>query len=389
MNLLLEKKFEGFSNLSDEECGKIIENYLLEGFESETLFEREMMAKFLAYTYSGREPIRKIFNTAIKKNKQRVANFTVGEWLEKYSKAYEGKERTPNTFFEFVNNNSEIKNLNKIDKIRLMRIFRMYDYLLVESMPGLDDIRMNILRFPMYLNEENPEIPTFDQKIKPEGDYEARKPIRIESYSVMSAIAQYSQLGEQLITSSPIKLKIFPQPVRPSIKNWIEDYRSAMGAQRHGTMERGNYLFHSENTKNLVSGDRKKLAEVLRSLDEDVALKVDPERQEIVFQQEESHSSVRQEDKISNSPNHLISNKIPNTQIPNKIPDTKYQIPDTSMHFSSPHTLPNEKSNPVNYQSKITGQDDVERLWLAQKEKNATAQRNEPTIRGNVVDLKN
>ena len=316
MNPLLEKKFEGFSNLSDEECGKIIENYLLEGFESETLFEREIMAKFLAYTYSGREPIRKIFNTAIKKNKQRVANFTVGEWLEKYSKAYEGKERTPNTFFEFVNDNSEIKNLNKIDKIRLMRIFRMYDYLLVEPMPGLDDIRMNILRFPMYLNEENTEMPVFNQKIQPEGGYEARKPIRVESYSVMLAIAQYPQLGEQLITSSPIKLKIFPQSVRPSIKNWIEDYRSTMGAQKHGMMERGNYLFHSENTRKLTSGDRKKLAEVLRSLDEGVALPVDPDRQEIIFNQSEE---ISPENKISNQ----IQN--PKSQIISRIKIIKFK----------------------------------------------------------------
>ncbi|MFA5777572.1 MAG: hypothetical protein WC906_03980 [Parcubacteria group bacterium] len=118
-----------------------------------------------------------------------------------------------------------------------------------------------------------------------EDNFEDKKTeVEIIKISLSQAIQKYPQLGEQLVTSSPIKLRIFPQPVRPSIKNWIEDYRSMMGAQRHGMMERGNYVFHSENTKKLNAGDRKKLAEVLRSLDEDVALKVDPDRQEVVFE---------------------------------------------------------------------------------------------------------
>jgi hypothetical protein len=301
INNLLEKKFEGFSNLSDEECGKIIELYLLEGLESDTLLEHEMMTKFIVCPYPGRELIRKIFNTAIKKNRQKIADFTVGEWLGKYIKRYENIERTPDTFFEFVNSSSEIKALPKKDKVRLMRIFRMYDYLLVEPISELDDIRMNILKFPMYLNEENPEMPVI-QKTQSEENYRKEIPKRVISAFISSAMQQYPNLGEQLVTSSPIKLKIFPSPVRPSIKNWIEDYRFTMGAQKHGMMERGNYLFHSENTKKLTSGERKKLAEVLHSLDEDVALKIDPERQEIVFEVIEEKTPVEKLEKMPNFP---------------------------------------------------------------------------------------
>jgi len=123
--------------------------------------------------------------------------------------------------------------------------------------------------------------------------------------SLLQAMRTYSNLGEQVVTSNSIHLKIFPQPVRPSIKNWIEDYRSVMGAERHGMMERGNYLFHTENTKRLTSGERKKLAEILRSLDEDVTLKVDPDRQEIVFEQAEEMKPV---EKMTNYQNNSLSN---------------------------------------------------------------------------------
>ncbi|MFH0969021.1 MAG: hypothetical protein V1804_00770 [Patescibacteria group bacterium] len=396
INNLLEKKFEGFSNLSDEECGRIIELYLLEGLESETLLEREMISKFLFFTYPGREPIRKNFNAAIKKNRQRIANLTIGEWLGRYIKTYEGKERTPNTFFEFVNSSPEIRALTKKDKIRLMRIFRMYDYLLVEPIFELDDIRMNILKFPMYLNEENPEMPSIQKD-----EYIPSMPKKIISTSLASALNSYPSAGEQLITSSPIKLKIFPSSVRPSVKNWIEDYRSTMGAQKHGMMERGNYLFHTENTRRLTSGERKKLAEVLRSLDEEVTLKVDSERQEIIFEQTEERKPV---EKLEKMPNYQfpMSNQYQNPNVknsnleaPNKIPDTKYNIQNTNMRFSSPHTLPSERNGESLSRQAISQQPvfnkplinpQAGRSW----EPASTSQgRGEPKINGNIVDLKN
>ncbi|MDO8529329.1 MAG: hypothetical protein Q7S18_01535, partial [bacterium] len=52
--------------------------------------------------------------------------------------------------------------------------------------------------------------------------------------SLSQALKQFPNFGEQAVTSAPIKLKIFPSPVRPSVKNWIEDYRGTMGAEKHG-----------------------------------------------------------------------------------------------------------------------------------------------------------
>ena len=98
------------------------------------------------------------------------------------------------------------------------------------------------------------------------------------------AMSQYPKLGEQSITSNPLKLRYFPTPVRSSIKNWITDYHDALGAGKHSTIDRGNYLFHSENGKRLTPAERQKMSLVLKSLDEETLLDIDVDRQAIVFE---------------------------------------------------------------------------------------------------------
>jgi hypothetical protein len=299
MDPLLDKKIENFSNLSDEEGGRILEKYLLQSLESETLLEREMMAKFLVYPYSGREPIRKVFNLAVKRNEQKVGNFTVGEWLKKYVMTYGNVERTPNTFFEFVRDNAETKTLSKRDQTRLMRIFRMYDYLLVGPILELDDVRMNILRFPMYINEDNSGMPV-GQKNTPEQSYAEESPRKIINATIQEALKNYPQLGEQGITNNQLKLKYFPTLVRPSIKNWITDFHDNMGAGKHSSIDRANYLFHSDNGKKITPVERQKLTMILKSLEEQVPLSIDVQAQAIVFNlNEQQPESIDQQPKIN------------------------------------------------------------------------------------------
>lgn len=98
------------------------------------------------------------------------------------------------------------------------------------------------------------------------------------------ALSQFPNLGEQNVTSSQLKLRYFPEPVRPSIKNWITDYRDNFGAGKHSPIDRGNFLFHSENGKTLSAFDRQRLGAILKSLDEQTLLVVDGETQKIVFE---------------------------------------------------------------------------------------------------------
>ncbi len=98
------------------------------------------------------------------------------------------------------------------------------------------------------------------------------------------ALKQFPKLGDQAITLNPLKSRHFAATLRPSVKNWIADYYDNLGPERHGSMERADYLYHSENGKRLTQGERQKVAQLLKSLDEESNLKVDSEKQEIIFE---------------------------------------------------------------------------------------------------------
>lgn len=209
--------------------------------------------------------------------------------------------------------------------------------------------------------------------------------------SLGQAFQQYPNIGEQLITSSPIKLKLFPQPVRPSIKNWIEDYRQTMGVQKQGMMERGNYLFHSENGKKLTSGERKKIAEILRSLDEGVTLKIDPERQEVVFEQPEAGETKQEEERPRTNIRQTVE---PKKEIVNKsferfaseyqeknsqnIPSTRPQAPNSNIRFSSPHIMQSER-----VERKSMNQGNFRQSPIQEKPKKAPIYQAPPAIQRN------
>jgi hypothetical protein len=102
--------------------------------------------------------------------------------------------------------------------------------------------------------------------------------------SINRALQQYPNIGEQLISTNQLKLRIMPTPVRPSIKNWITDFHEQMGLGKHSTLDRGNYIFHSENAKRLTPEERRRLSVVFKSLEEGDELIIDPDKQEIKFE---------------------------------------------------------------------------------------------------------
>ncbi len=139
---------------------------------------------------------------------------------------------------------------------------------------------------------------------------------------IQQALNQYERLGEQTITSERIKIKPLSESARPSIKNWIYDYHYHLGTGSHTVMERGNYLFHSENTKKLTNMERKKLALILKSLDEQDPLKIDKEKEEVIFPVENNIDLVDLYPKPKKKMRHIkqkIENNFPNNFSSNKI----------------------------------------------------------------------
>lgn len=188
------------------------------------------------------------------------------------------------------------------------------------------------------------------------------------------ALKRYRKLGDQLVTNSRIKIRIFPEPARPSIKNWIDDYYENIGAGEHGSVERGNFLFHGFNTKNLSAAERQKLGSILKSLDENSPLKINTEREEVVFDQMESGTGNRP----SNSANSEF-------RIQKKEENGNSQRPNPgfgNMKFSSPQKLSSESQKRPGYTTpagmgSANQRRDINQAFANQRTK------------GNIVDLRN
>lgn len=100
---------------------------------------------------------------------------------------------------------------------------------------------------------------------------------------LLQALSKYEQLGNQLITSERIRVKSQSEPVRPSLLYWIKYYRDELGIGHHDTVQRGDFLFRSENGKRLSAEERERVNLVLKSVEENFPLEIDTERSEIVF----------------------------------------------------------------------------------------------------------
>lgn len=100
---------------------------------------------------------------------------------------------------------------------------------------------------------------------------------------LLKAMSEYKHLSEQLLTVEKIKLKGSMEPVRPSLGNWLKSYREELGIGFHEPVQRGGFLFQSQNGKHLSNEDRARMNLVLKSIEEEFPLEIDPVHQVIVF----------------------------------------------------------------------------------------------------------
>ncbi len=132
---------------------------------------------------------------------------------------------------------------------------------------------------PWILEEEKEKA---EEKRKAEEEMRKQQ-AQLEKLPINMALEKYPELGEQLITSSHIQLKMFPEPVRPSIKNWLSDYTFTIGISNHDPIVRGNYLFKGTNAASLSSQDREKLTEIIKSFEEKTPLTINTKTKRVLF----------------------------------------------------------------------------------------------------------
>lgn len=102
-------------------------------------------------------------------------------------------------------------------------------------------------------------------------------------FFILDALAKYPRLNDQIISEERIRVKSEKDTVRGSVRNWLRAYRDIVGVRQHTAVERGQFLFHSENGKLLSSEERERVSIILKSLDENTPVSVHTVKQEIVF----------------------------------------------------------------------------------------------------------
>ena len=268
---------------------------------------------------------------------------------------------------------------------------------------------------------------------------------------IREALKKYPAVGEQEISSGYLEIRGRDDIFDGTIHNWINDYILHLGQERHGTIDRTNYLFHSENTKNLASPEREKLGIILKSFDENAPLPVDVENNEVILETSDQRSMIKDQQRPAASvakttsqpqrptkenfikpyPKPEANFQIKSQPAPKKIPAIKYppasrpgreaprsgRVRDADqMHFTSPypkpgtHEMPREEeiikggtSSPLvvkDYvpRQNISGAEPAPRQFIRHPKNiiepissprfaSDEAGRPEPRIEGNIVDL--
>jgi len=173
-------------------------------------------------------------------------------------------------------------NLGLIQISDIARAIRSYYFgeLTLEDMPFTLAKEMNI-----DLTKAKEITQAVINQIINDDSYERTYQNNLEKLLIPEALRQYPDVGEQLITGNRIKIQNFPEPARPSLKNWLADYVMLIGRENRNAVKRGSYLFQSENGKNLSSSDRHKLAFILKSLDENTPITINKNTKQVIFPQ--------------------------------------------------------------------------------------------------------
>lgn len=341
-----------FSNLSDEECVEILRTHYLESFAINVPMENQLTAKLFHIPYLVRDELREKLKRGLTANTQLLGGQTVGQWIQEFEKQFNVHTRNESAPVQFVMQNPKAINLPHNEQNILKEMLHTYDYLLVSTLPALGEDLRNILNAMPAENEVGNYAGAYlapQQAMSQQGPDVMRRGVQfgidqeqssnknpLAKSTLVKAIGDFPHLAEQNITGSQIKLRSLPTPVRPSIKNWIKDFHDSLGAKKHSPIDRGNFLFHSENAKKLSSIDRQKLGTILKSLDEETLLTIDTENEKVVFDNIEG-------EKIQPSAVSFAQGLSSGHNSPNSEPRNTMDVPRTFVQHREPETKNEEK----------------------------------------------
>jgi len=163
--------------------------------------------------------------------------------------------------------------------------------------------------------------------------------VALTQKSLRQIVQDNKEILNQVLTTTPLKIADFDQPVRGTIKNWLADYVKQKGAAKHDSMIRGDYLFKSDNAKNLSSQEKLLVAEILKSYDENSALTYDETNKIVIM-----GSAEKKSPEISKIPDPVSPPK--NSSSPYREPIEKKDL--SSSAFSPPKATPQIDGHVIN-----------------------------------------
>ncbi|HAT73734.1 MAG: hypothetical protein US30_C0005G0029 [Candidatus Moranbacteria bacterium GW2011_GWF2_36_839] len=364
--LLVHLRIVAIPQLSDKEASEVFRNNYLDSYDIEIDMENRLTVSLFSLPEIPRDTLREKFRKALSENNQQLGNLTVSQWISAFEKEYPIQTRNISAPVDFVITNQEAKKINPLLRERLKELLHVYDYMLITTLPATGSELTRILNSDLPENENFQNTPPSYTNYnnlnalenitsKNQGEH-----IRIEQLSLSDALKKFPEIGEQLITSMRIKLKNFPEPVRPSINNWLSDYTFNLGFESHSAMDRGTYLFRNENAKILNLTDREKISFLLKAYDENSLIDVNVNTKQIVFPKHETSTfNGGSTSKREVEPPREFHNQTPQRNIQEVYNFQKQEIKQNdifkeeraatenrnagNINFSSPQKLPYEK----------------------------------------------
>jgi len=302
-----------FPNLADDDAVNVMQKNILDFFRLGISLKDSLENRYSIQGSYSKNKQRKLLLQAIMKNEERLGKLYLLEWIKEFSKLSNEDRQGENIILRFLLNFKEAENLSNIEKNVLKNILYVYDELLSDDLLDIFDLvdakerlkqgKIRLMQRPVgaFANPEE----RGERYIETQRTYSTsslagsqnKESKNIVSMSFPEALKKFPNIGEQPITSMPIKLQYFPDRVKPSVKNWIADYRGKLGNGKHSSVERGDFLFHSENGKPLSPLERMRVAQILKSLDENLEVEIDSGTQQIIFSNKSDQETVPAGDK--------------------------------------------------------------------------------------------
>lgn len=276
--------FVAFPEVSVAEAEKVLTSEVIPFLQSGVDLDDRFSVRSVFTAYGEHENERKILKEALLKNREKIGSMGIGEWLQAFDRMYTPLTRNENAVLDFLTREQKVAALQKSEYEMLRIILFVYEKWLATGRLSIYDVAfMNRAggKFEVGMKIDPAISGTFATKNV--SMTSRQKESAAISLPLLQALSKYEQLGNQLITSERIKVKSQTEPVRPSLLYWLKYYRDELGIGHHDSVQRGQFLFRSENGKKLSSEERERVSLILKSVEEDLPLQIDIVRNEIVF----------------------------------------------------------------------------------------------------------